>query len=35
VAAAAFYEKHGFKKDGTEFVEAGIPHIRMMKCMDR
>jgi GNAT superfamily N-acetyltransferase len=31
VPAAAFYERHGFARDGAEFVppELGIPHVRM------
>ena len=31
VEAITFYEKHGFEKDGEEFIEAGIRHIRMMR----
>ncbi|HEX2531625.1 MAG TPA: GNAT family N-acetyltransferase [Burkholderiaceae bacterium] len=27
--AAAFYVRHGFVRDGEEFMEAGIPHIAM------
>lgn len=26
-----FYERYGFKKVGTEYVEDGIPHIDMIK----
>lgn len=29
--AAAFYEKNAFKKDGAEFVEAGILHVNMTR----
>jgi len=31
VAAIAFYEKQGFIVDGEEFMDAGIPHRRMIK----
>jgi predicted GNAT family N-acyltransferase len=27
--ARAFYERHGFVGEGEEFLDAGIPHIRM------
>lgn len=27
--AQAFYAKHGFKREGAEFSEAGIPHVLM------
>lgn len=27
--AAPFYARHGFVREGEEFIEAGIPHIRM------
>ena len=27
----AFYEKHGFRKEGSAFVEAGISHVRMIR----
>jgi predicted GNAT family N-acyltransferase len=27
--AAPFYGSHGFAREGEEFMEAGIPHIRM------
>ena len=26
-----FYEKHKFRKQGSEFVEAGIPHVKMVR----
>ena len=26
-----FYESHGFKKIGTDYLEDGIPHISMIK----
>lgn len=29
--AVPFYQRHGFIKEGTEFMEAGIPHF-MMRC---
>lgn len=29
--AISFYEKHGFRKEGSEFVEAGIPHVKMIR----
>ena len=29
--AGEFYEKLGFVREGGEFMEAGIPHIRMSK----
>lgn len=29
--AKGFYELHGFQSEGSEFMEAGIPHI-LMKC---
>lgn len=29
VTARAFYERFGFKETGSEFMEAGIPHIKM------
>jgi len=31
MTAVGFYEKLGFERDGVEFVEVGIPHIRMVK----
>lgn len=27
--ARAFYERHGYGVDGHEYLEAGIPHVRM------
>jgi predicted GNAT family N-acyltransferase len=29
--AEAFYARHGFTRDGAEFLEAGIPHIHMRR----
>jgi predicted GNAT family N-acyltransferase len=29
IQAKAFYERHGFAGEGEEFLDAGIPHIRM------
>lgn len=29
--AGPFYEKLGFNRDGAEFQEAGIPHVRMTR----
>ena len=26
-----FYESHGFQQEGKEYLEDGIPHIKMMK----
>ena len=26
-----FYERHGFERVGEEFIEAGIPHVEMVK----
>jgi predicted GNAT family N-acyltransferase len=31
VAAAAFYEKHGFRRQGDTFIEANIEHCLMIK----
>lgn len=31
VAAVEFYQRLGYKCEGAEFMEAGIPHIRMRK----
>ncbi|MEK3881275.1 GNAT family N-acetyltransferase [Paenibacillus sp. PL2-23] len=32
--AAGFYSKLGYAADGEEFMEDGIPHIRMIKKLD-
>ena len=32
--AEAFYGRHGFVREGEEFVEAGIPHIHMRHTFD-
>jgi predicted GNAT family N-acyltransferase len=29
--ARAFYERHGFRVEGEEFIEAGILHVRMVR----
>lgn len=29
--ACGFYERHGFRRRGEEFMEAGIPHVEMAK----
>lgn len=31
--AEAFYARHGFSRDGAEFLEAGIPHIHMRRLL--
>lgn len=31
--AASFYARYGFVSEGSEFMEAGIPHIRMMRAL--
>ncbi len=31
MSAAGFYEKLGYSKTGREFIEVGIPHIKMEK----
>lgn len=31
IQTVAFYEKHGFRTDAGEFVEAGIRHVSMIK----
>lgn len=31
VAAIGFYERLGYRSEGSEFIEANIPHIRMSK----
>lgn len=33
-AAEAFYRRHGFEREGSEFMDAGIPHIRMRLDFD-
>ena len=35
VHAASFYEKCGFHKNGEEFLEAGIPHVKMTRNMSK
>lgn len=32
--AMAFYRRFGFSPDGEEFLEAGIPHTRMIRTLD-
>ena len=32
--AEAFYGRHGFVREGDEFVEAGIPHVHMQHTFD-
>ena len=32
-SAEGFYARHGFSRDGHEFVEAGIPHIGMQRVL--
>ena len=34
VQALPFYEKHGFRSEGGEFDEAGIPHVRMTCALE-
>jgi len=34
IRAAGFYAKYGFNQAGGEFLDAGIPHIRMEKTLD-
>ncbi|MFX7732026.1 GNAT family N-acetyltransferase, partial [Acinetobacter baumannii] len=29
VHAEGFYQRHGFAREGEQFMEAGIPHITM------
>lgn len=31
--AVGFYKKFGFKIDGDEFMDAGIPHVKMVRNM--
>lgn len=33
--AEHFYVRHGFARDGEEFIEAGIPHIAMRRRLER
>jgi len=33
MTAVGFYEKMSYQKAGTEFVEVGIPHVRMEKSL--
>ena len=35
VHAISFYEKCRFHKDGEEFLEAGIPHVKMTRNMSK
>ena len=35
VHAASFYEKCHFHKDGEEFLEAGIPHVKMTRNISK
>lgn len=32
IHAERFYMQHGFSREGPEFMEAGIPHIRMRRA---
>jgi predicted GNAT family N-acyltransferase len=32
--AAGFYAKHGFRAEGGEFMEAGIPHVLMRRRLE-
>ena len=34
VHAAAFYERLGFHIEGDEYLEAGIPHVMMVRHSD-
>ena len=34
VQAVPFYEKLGFSREGDEFDEAGIPHVRMSLVLE-
>ena len=31
--AVGFYEKYGFERLGDEFLDAGIPHFKMRRCL--
>lgn len=33
IHAAGFYSSEGFVSHGAEFMDAGIPHIRMKRCL--
>jgi predicted GNAT family N-acyltransferase len=33
--ARDFYARHGFVQTGSEFMEAGIPHVVMVRRLDR
>jgi predicted GNAT family N-acyltransferase len=33
--AEGFYRRHGYRTVGDEFEEAGIPHVEMVKSLDR
>lgn len=33
-SAERFYQRHGFVSEGDEFMDAGIPHIRMRKLLN-
>jgi len=33
IQAEDFYARHGFARDGAEFMEAGIPHISMRRTL--
>lgn len=33
VSAAAFYRRFGFASEGAEFMDAGIPHVRMTRTL--
>ena len=35
VVMLGFYEKLGYRRLGPEFVEVGIPHVKMEKCLTR
>ena len=32
--AQGFYEHHGFNSEGEEFMEAGIPHMKMIHLLE-
>jgi predicted GNAT family N-acyltransferase len=33
IYASAFYERHGFVAEGESFLDAGIPHLRMLRSL--